>query len=574
MKIFRKTFKKSFIKKKPLRKASAKAQSAMEYLMTYGWAILIVAVVLGVLYNLGVFNGTAFLGTSCIAASGFYCANPTLSTGGVLTVTIGQATGTTLNNAYLYFVPSGTGFSTSDPSASIGTLNSGQQVTVSIPLPAGSPYPAAYTLGTPISGYLYLQFTDIYGTNEVNNIATVLTKVTATGSGGATFSQPTSIPSGIVAYVPITLSNSQSSATPSPFQQMIQINEGNYANYITYNGNIANFEFFTQSGSVLPAWIESNNSGTLTVWVKLPYGVPASSSITIYLGFSSKTRNLLNASGTFGIGEAPQLSSTYAQYDDGANVFSLYSNFYDTLAGYSAHMLDGSFFAPTPTTSPYNSVELMNNSGSSGAYIGSGTYILSPDNINPGNYILQTYWSYSGTADGFSISLWGNPNTIYYGGGGRSTGMSGGLTYHYEFYTDGSGTPPSGNPNEASVYSLTGNYTGILITSAPASGEGTYYVYSQIAFYNIGTNSGTVAIYSSSATSTSIANNIEPAGLYSSTYQASASFSSISLSASPIFFGVGTGGATAYVYIYWALMRAYPPNGVMPSVSFGSIQHA
>ncbi len=35
-----------------------KAQSAMEYLMTYGWAILIIAIVLGVLYYLGVFNAT------------------------------------------------------------------------------------------------------------------------------------------------------------------------------------------------------------------------------------------------------------------------------------------------------------------------------------------------------------------------------------------------------------------------------------------------------------------------------------------------------------------------------------
>ena len=31
------TFKESFTKNKPLRKASAKAQSAMEYLMTYGF---------------------------------------------------------------------------------------------------------------------------------------------------------------------------------------------------------------------------------------------------------------------------------------------------------------------------------------------------------------------------------------------------------------------------------------------------------------------------------------------------------------------------------------------------------
>jgi len=55
-----KTFRKSFIKKKPLRKASAKAQSAMEYLMTYGWAILIIAVVLAALFQLGVFNPMTF----------------------------------------------------------------------------------------------------------------------------------------------------------------------------------------------------------------------------------------------------------------------------------------------------------------------------------------------------------------------------------------------------------------------------------------------------------------------------------------------------------------------------------
>ncbi len=36
-----------------------KSQSAMEYLMTYGWAILIIAVVLGVLFQLGIFSGSA-----------------------------------------------------------------------------------------------------------------------------------------------------------------------------------------------------------------------------------------------------------------------------------------------------------------------------------------------------------------------------------------------------------------------------------------------------------------------------------------------------------------------------------
>jgi len=40
--------------------AEKKAQSAMEYLMTYGWAILIIAVVLGALFQLGVFNPMTF----------------------------------------------------------------------------------------------------------------------------------------------------------------------------------------------------------------------------------------------------------------------------------------------------------------------------------------------------------------------------------------------------------------------------------------------------------------------------------------------------------------------------------
>jgi hypothetical protein len=40
-------------------KNTFKLQSAMEYLMTYGWAILIIAVVLGVLFQMGVFNSSS-----------------------------------------------------------------------------------------------------------------------------------------------------------------------------------------------------------------------------------------------------------------------------------------------------------------------------------------------------------------------------------------------------------------------------------------------------------------------------------------------------------------------------------
>ncbi|MGC8662683.1 MAG: LamG-like jellyroll fold domain-containing protein, partial [Candidatus Micrarchaeia archaeon] len=48
------------IVKRSLTNAFLKAQSAMEYLMTYGWAILIIAVVLAALFQLGVFNANNF----------------------------------------------------------------------------------------------------------------------------------------------------------------------------------------------------------------------------------------------------------------------------------------------------------------------------------------------------------------------------------------------------------------------------------------------------------------------------------------------------------------------------------
>ncbi len=65
----------------------------MEYLMTYGWAILIIAIVLGVLYYLGVFTQVGSLGTSCIASAGYLCQNPSMASNGVLSFTLGQSTG-------------------------------------------------------------------------------------------------------------------------------------------------------------------------------------------------------------------------------------------------------------------------------------------------------------------------------------------------------------------------------------------------------------------------------------------------------------------------------------------------
>jgi hypothetical protein len=92
-----------------MNKRQIKAQSAMEYLMTYGWAILIIAVVLAALFSLGVFNATAALGTACIADTGYYCGGITYSHAtGLIALTIGQNTGQNWATANIIFVPQGT----------------------------------------------------------------------------------------------------------------------------------------------------------------------------------------------------------------------------------------------------------------------------------------------------------------------------------------------------------------------------------------------------------------------------------------------------------------------------------
>jgi hypothetical protein len=50
-----------------------KGQAAMEFLMTYGWAILVVLVAIGALAYFGVLNPGRFLPSSCTVAPGIGC---------------------------------------------------------------------------------------------------------------------------------------------------------------------------------------------------------------------------------------------------------------------------------------------------------------------------------------------------------------------------------------------------------------------------------------------------------------------------------------------------------------------
>ena len=71
-----------------------KGQSAMEYLMTYGWAILVIIIVIAVLFYIGVLNPRNVTPSTCTFPPGISCQSFKLvSVTTQIDLTIGQATG-------------------------------------------------------------------------------------------------------------------------------------------------------------------------------------------------------------------------------------------------------------------------------------------------------------------------------------------------------------------------------------------------------------------------------------------------------------------------------------------------
>jgi hypothetical protein len=69
-----------------------RSQAAMQYLYTYGMAILIIVAVLATLYALGVLSPSNFVGSSCIMQAGFSCTILNFATNGTFTFKIVQNT--------------------------------------------------------------------------------------------------------------------------------------------------------------------------------------------------------------------------------------------------------------------------------------------------------------------------------------------------------------------------------------------------------------------------------------------------------------------------------------------------
>jgi len=321
----------------------------------------------------------------------------------------------------------------------------------------------------------------------------------------------------------LNITNSQSTPTQAGLQVMWQVPVSTLQtsliglyNLTGVNSNLSNLRF-VYNGQFVPAWLESINNGTATIWIKMPVSIPANSSITLNLYANSN----LNFDGVYW-GEAPQLSPTYGQYDNGANVFGAYDNF----AGTSLSSQWATINSPTITVN--NGITVATNSSSWG-----GIYLTTKYSFPA---ILEAYsgdtWSYSGFM--FINDVNGNPYST-------SAWFAVGATQGYAYngvVADPWGTNSGGN---AFIYALNGN--GSLIGTSVAS----------IILNNI------VSIYSSGSTVGQLIN-------YGNINSQSTSVSLPSTTYNIEICSV----ASQVISLHWIRYRAYPPNGVMPSVSIGS----
>ena len=315
-------------------------------------------------------------------------------------------------------------------------------------------------------------------------------------------------------YVPITLYNNQTTATVANFDQMLTINWSDYSSYL--NSNVSNVRFYSSSSLnssyLLPGWIESGNTTTTTnstVWVNLTSNtISASGTLTIYMAFLPTTSSW---NSTYW-GLAPQLSTTYGQFDNGAHVFTNYWNFKGT------SLPNGWSSSTDFTGSVNNGVTITSSSQNAGIY----TQLSIPNNIATDLYGLQ------GSENSFHITygsaaLSSGTYGQYFGSGylyDHGTGSSG---FNIQVETAGTTFASGGFPLQPSYYELSMIWQGSKFIS-------------QANYSNV--ISGTDSTYSSES-----------------------------------YLGIAVYQGETFT-VYWTDMRTPPPSNVMPATSFGAVQQA
>ena len=116
------------IKKEVSIMINKKGQAAMEFLMTYGWALLVVLVAIGALAFFGVLNPGQFLPDACTMPPGISCSETLASgSGDDITLVMTNGMGNTLTHATSIVALTLSGGS-SCPGTAIASWDSGETV--------------------------------------------------------------------------------------------------------------------------------------------------------------------------------------------------------------------------------------------------------------------------------------------------------------------------------------------------------------------------------------------------------------------------------------------------------------
>jgi hypothetical protein len=325
-------------------------------------------------------------------------------------------------------------------------------------------------------------------------------------------------------YIPITFNNTQSSATPNPFQEKMSWNPSNYTSYEA--SDLGNIRFYNDSGLTTPlyAWLESctpslsNTATSATAWVKLTSPIAANgSALTIYMVFLSTSTDF---DGNYW-GAAASLSSPYGEYDNGAKVFSFYDNF----AGTSLNSQWTIFGSSQGTVSVNNGVTLT--SSSSSLSIGIFASYTPPTT----GIVTETYFDAANIAAGYRVF--------------DGYGMTNASTAEQNGY----------------IGILEAGGAGTLRLSKMASGTQTNLVSTTDALAAGNNYTSSLQWQSSTLTMADLTNSHS-----TSTTDTTYSLSSMT----QVALALGAASGTKYV-TYWFRVRQSPPSNVMPSVSFGNL---
>jgi DNA-binding beta-propeller fold protein YncE len=345
---------------------------------------------------------------------------------------------------------------------------------------------------------------------------------------------PSVIPTGVFFYLPAT--PTETGATMGANTQVLfnfdadayqSVEAPNMQNFIAFNGI---------SGTPYDCWLEGNEtdlqnanglytSNALGIWCRIPEGSWFTDN-NIFFGFYSLSTNNFNGIGPWG--EAPQLSSTYGQYDNGKLVFPfLYQDFKD--AGDAEAQ---GWEAPSTGVSISNGLALASASGAI-------------SELTTANYGLNS----SQVLDGYAymlpmdlVSEFGNP----------------GLYSEIGYLSAASYTEVGWESEYAVAYGYDAFYiTPFSCISGTCQFQGQSY---SPPMEGVGWN-----IYTTGWSSDSLAK-------FSYNYGSPYSIDSLPSMQLPIGASLDAGsGGTNTINVDWMRMRTSPPNGQMPYATYDPI---